>query len=168
MSESPCKSSNTQKCPGLDYFQPYIQNHCNSLCSLMEMKCVQRKTALPNTSASTQSKRFPIKTLSLQSLNPLLRELQCCFNMMKINSSNLLYIPRSTSLSYMNFNSISKSIIILNIGMFIFTNQPQALMSVMIMFLRELLPFKNIDESVFWDVNVSDAAQFLLSLGLLL
>lgn len=168
MSDSPCISSNTQKCPGLDYFQPYIHNHCNSLWRWMGMKCVQKKTALPNTSASTQAKRFPLKTPSLQTLNPLLRELQSCFNMMKMNSSNLLYFPRSTSLSYMNFNSISKSIIILNIGMFIFTNQPQALMSVMIMLLRELFLFKNIDESIFWDVSVSDLVQFLLSLGLLL
>lgn len=68
----------------------------------------------------------------------------------------------------MKFNSISKSIIILYIGMFPFTNQPQALMSVMIMFLRELLPFKNVDESVFWDVDVANAAHFLLSLSLLL
>lgn len=41
-------------------------------------------------------------------------------------------------------------------------------MSVMIMFQRELRPFKNVDESVFWDVDVSNAPHFLLSFGLLL
>ncbi len=56
-----CKNSNvSENVP--DCFQPNI--HEFNLCSLIEMKCVQNKAALPNTSASTQSKRFQWKPLA--------------------------------------------------------------------------------------------------------
>lgn len=64
----------------------------------------------------------------------------------------------------MKLYSVSESLPVLSIGLIYGHEHAGVLMSDD----YELLPLQNTDESVFWDVDVSNAPHFLLSLSLLL
>lgn len=75
---------------------------------------------------------------------------ECSLGEHKINSLNLLQVLRIISLSYISPHLISAN------------QAPRTA------FMTDLLSLKNVDESVFGNVDVSDPPHFFLSFGLLL
>lgn len=87
---------------------------------------------------------------SAGNVNAELAVRECSLGEHKINSFNLLQVLRIISLSYISPRLVSAN------------QAPRTA------YMMDLLPFKNVDESVFGNVDVSDPTHFLLSFGLLL